>query len=155
MKNNKLIIAILLVIASFFGCDEEVSNQMITDYPQDFVIEYGLRQVIQYDPMNINGIDVLKKLNFFSTLRFTIQYEGGKITKVTYSNGDVPFSPFSFDAEASFEADAELDYDVFPNELRVRGTDNVIAYFQNGEFIMPFHLDCGSINYRYTFTNVE
>ena len=155
MKSNMLKVSIILMILSLFGCDEEISNKMSTDYPQNYNITYQLRQVLQYDPMNINGIDVSKKLAFFNSLRFTLQYNEGKLTKLKYSNGLVPFSPFSFDAESEFEADCELDYNVFPNELRIRGTNKVVAYYQNGEFIMPFQLDCSSISYKYTFVNIE
>ncbi len=156
MKSNKLIISILLMmVISLFGCDEELSNKMTNDYPQNSDITYKLRQVLQYDPMNINGIDVSKKLDFFSTVRFTLHYNEGKITKITYTNGDVPFSPFNFEADSELEVDCVLNYDVNPNELRILDTNKVIAYYQNGEFIMPFQLDCSSISYKYTFVNVE
>ena len=155
MKNNILILSTILIVFSLFGCDEEISNKMSSDYPQNYDITYELRQVLQYDPMNINGIDISKKLDFFGTLRFTLHYDEGKLTNLTYSNGDVPISPFSFDAESEFAVDCELDYDVLPNELRISGTDNVVAYYQNGEFVMPFQLDCSSVSYKYTFVNVE
>jgi hypothetical protein len=128
---------------------------MSDDFPKDYNIEYEIRQVLQYDPMNINGINISRKLDFFSTVRFTLHYKDGKLARLTYSNGDVPFSPFGFEAESEIETDCELDYDIMPNELRIKGTDKVIAYYQNGEFIMPFKLDCGSISYKYTFVNID
>jgi len=155
MKNYKLYIPTLLIALFFFGCEEEISNQMSADFPQDYDIEYEIRQVMQYDPLNINGIDISEKLDFFSTVRFTLNYTGGEITSLSYSNGDVPFSPFGFEADSQIDAECELNYDVLPNELRIKGTENVVAYFQNGEFIMPFQLDCGSISYRFTFADVE
>lgn len=155
MKNYKSFILLLLIAVSFFGCEEEISNQMSSDFPKNYDIEYKLRQVVQYDPMNINGINISGKLAFFSTVRFTLHYKDGKITSLSYTNGDVPFSPFGFKADSKIEADCELDYSVMPYELRIKGTDKVIAYFQNGEFIMPFQLDCSSISYKYTFVNVE
>ncbi len=156
MKNYKILITILFLLTfTFWGCEEEISNQMSTDYPQNFDIEYGIRQVLQYDPMNINGIDVADKLDFFSTIRFTLHYNDGKITSATYSNGTAPFLPFNFETNSDFEVDCEMDYDIMPNELRIKGTDNVIAYFKNGEFIMPFQLDCSSLSYKYTFANIE
>jgi hypothetical protein len=155
MKNLKLFIPILLITVFILGCEEEISNQMSVDFPQNYDIEYEIRQVMQYDPMNINGIDVSEKLAFFSTIRFTLHYNEGKITNLTYSNGEAPFSPFGFDAESQIEAECELDTDVMPNELRIKGTDNVVAYFRNGEFTMPFQLDCNSISYRYTFVNID
>lgn len=155
MKFNKPIFLLSIPFFFLMGCIKDVSNQMSEDYPENYDIEYGIRQVLQYDPVNINGIDISKKMDFFSSLKFGLHYEEGKIVRVTYSNGNVPFSPFNFDNESDFEVECELDTNVFPNELRVKDTDRVIAYFQNGEFTMPFTLDCGSINYKYTFVNIK
>jgi len=157
MKNLKLLLIALLFIAfAGGGCENKVSNQMEGDYPQNYDVNYQIRQVLQYDPMNINGIDVSKKLTFFSSIRFTLHYNEGKITHLTYSNGTAPFSPFTFNANPEYnKVECELNYDALPHELRLKGTANVIAYFQNGEFTMPFQLGCGSINYKYTFTNVQ
>lgn len=155
MKNLKIFIPLLLVTLFHYSCKEEISNQMTDDYPQNYDIEYQIRQVMQYDPMNINGIDVSGKLDFFNTIRFTLHYNDGKITHLSYSNGEVPFSPFGFTTESLTETECELDTDVMPNELRIKGTDNVVAYFQNGEFVMPFQLDCSELSYRYTFANID
>ena len=155
MKNYKILTIIFLLIFSLFGCEEEISNEMSADFQQNYDINYEIRQVLQYDAMNINGIDISEKVDFFSTVEFTLRYNDGKITGLTYSNGDVPFSPFSFETDSEIDVDCELDYDVMPNELRIAGTDDVIAYYQNGEFIMPFQLDCSSVSYKYTFTNKE
>ena len=46
------------------------------------------------------------------------------------------------------------DTEALPNELRIKGTDNVVAYFQNGEFSVPFQLDCEELNYKYTFKEI-
>ena len=155
MKNKISVITIIMIVFSLFGCEEDLSNKMSADYPQDYEINYELRQVLQYDPMNINGIDISKKLDFFSTVRFTLRYKDGKLSNLTYSNGGVPFSPFSFDADSEFDEECELNSNVFPNELRIKGTDEVIAYYQDGEFIMPFQLDCSSLSYKYTFINID
>lgn len=86
------IISLLAAACAFVSC-EEVSDKMSSDFPSDYTINYGLRQVLQYDPMNINGIDVVDKFDFFSTLRFTIEVHDGKMTHLEFSNGEVPFSP--------------------------------------------------------------
>ena len=93
MRKKILLLLVVLATFSFFSCTEDVSNQMSSDYPTDYDINYELRQVLQYDPMNIDGIDIVSKLDFFKTLRFTLHYENGKITKVKFNNGSVPFSP--------------------------------------------------------------
>ena len=86
-------------------------GQDVVRFPSDYTINYGLRQVLEYDPMNINGIDVVDKFDFFSTLRFTIEVHDGKMTHLEFSNGEVPFSPFAFEVpdgvvECEFDTDA-------------------------------------------------
>lgn len=154
MKYFKLLITPLVLAFTLIGCEDEVSNEMAGSYPQNYDIEYKIRQVVQYDPVNINGIDVSDKIDFFNSIRFALHYKEGKITHFSYSNGDAPFSPFNFEAEMDGEVACEFDEEVTPNELRIKGTDHVVAYFRNGEFIMPFQLDCSAINYRYTFSSL-
>lgn len=148
-----VLLFIFAAVCVFVSCDD-VSNKMSEDYPSDYTIRYGLRQVLQYDPMNINGIDVVDKFDFFSTLRFTIQVRGGKMVCLEFSNGKVPFSPFSFELPQG-EVECVFDSEVFPNELRIKGTDHVIAYFQDGEFSIPFQLDSKQLNYKYTFKEIK
>jgi len=154
MKKNELIFIIVSVILSFSGCNTTDRLMMDKDYPADGDITYGIRQVMQYDEVNINGIDIASKLPFFETFRLTIHYTDSKISGVTFSNGDVPFSPYNFEVPAG-KIDCFLDTDARPNELRITGTKNVIAYFQSGEFSIPFKLDCSGLNYKYTFKSVN
>ena len=53
---------------------------------------------------------------------------------------NVPFSPYNFEIPEG-RIDCYLDTEALPNELRITGTENVIAYYQNGEFSIPFQLD--------------
>jgi len=152
---NKIIFMLFAIIFPFASCEVDNSTIMSEDYPQNYKIVYGLRQVLEYDPMNISGIDISKKMDFFSSVKLTLFYNDGKLTHLTYSNGKVPFSPFAFETNGEIDEDCELDYNKVPNELRIRGTDKVIAYFINGEFVMPFQLDCSSISYKYTFVNIS
>lgn len=142
--------------AALFACPacEDVSDEMTSDYPDNYTINYGIRQVMQYDPMNINGIDVAGKFEFFSTLRFTIRVTDSKMTALSFSNGDVPFSPFAFEVPEG-EVACELDTEALPNALRIKPSGEVIAYFQNGEFVIPFQLDSKSLSYKYTFKEIE
>ncbi|MDR2448490.1 MAG: hypothetical protein LBD52_00835 [Prevotellaceae bacterium] len=154
MKKYVLIFAIIPVLFSFLSCDNTNRLIMISDYPADYDITYGIRQVMQYDEVNINGIDIAAKLPFFETFRLTIHYTDSKISAVTLSNGDIPFSPYDFDIPAGKMA-CYLDTDALPNELRITGTNNVIAYFQNGELSVPFKLNCQALDYKYTFKSVN
>ena len=154
MKQNVLMITIISVLLSFSGCNTDERLKMDSDYPADYDIQYGIRQVMQYDEININGIDIAAKMPFFETFRLTIHYTNSKISAITYSNGDVPFSPYNFELPNG-KIDCYLDTQALPNELRIKGTDNVIAYFQNGEFSVPFKLDCPLLSYKYTFKSVN
>lgn len=154
MKKNLLIFTVVSVLLSLSGCDNSDRLRMDSDYPANFDINYGLRQVMQYDEVNINGIDLAPKFPFFESLKLTIHYTDSKISGVTFSNGDVPFSPYNF-VVPSGKVDCYLETNVLPNELRITGTNNVIAYFQKGEFSVPFKLDCSALDYKYTFKSVN
>ena len=145
MKKNTLILVIVSLLFFLSGCNTDDRVRMSDNYPVDGDINYGIRQVMQYDEVNINGIDVASKFPFFETLRLTIHYTDSKISGVTFSNGEVP----------SGEVDCYLDTEALPNELRITGTEHVIAYYQNGEFTVPFQLDCPSLNYKYTFKSIN
>lgn len=153
MKRYVFIFTVVSVLFSFMGCEDDNRSRMSADYPADYDIHYDLGHVYQYDEVNVNGIDVVAKFPFFETFKLTIHYTDSKISGVTFTNGDVPFSVYNFDVPAG-KVDAYLDTDVLPNELRIAGTTNVIAYFQNGEFQVPFKLDCPSLDYKYTFKSV-
>lgn len=154
MKKRVFILTMVSAMFSLFSCDNGLTDQMTPDYPKDGDVTYGIRQVMQYDPMNINGIDVAGKFDFFSTLKLTIHITDSKITAMTYTNGDVPFSPYDFEIPTG-RFDCVLDTEVLPNVLRIKGTNNVIAIYKKGEFIVPFQLDSKALSYEYTFKNFE
>ena len=154
MKKYALIFTVISVLFSLSSCEINDRTDMSSDYPADYDIEYGIRQVMQYDEVNINGIDLAAKFSFFETFRLTIHYTESKISGVTFSNGEVPFHPYNFEVPAG-KISCYLDTDVLPHELRITGTNNVIAYFQSGEFSIPFKLDCPELDYKYTFKSVN
>ncbi len=154
MKRNLLFFAVIAVLLSFAGCNTDDRYLMNKDYPADYDVEYGIRQVMQYDEVNINGIDVATKFAFFETLRFTIHFTDSKISAVTFTNGDVPFSPYDFTVPTEKVA-CYLNTDVLPNELRITATEQVLAYYKSGEFTVPFKLDCQALDYKYTFKSVN
>ena len=51
------IISLLAAACAFVSC-EELSDKMSSDFPSDYTINYGLRQVLEYDPMNIMEVDL-------------------------------------------------------------------------------------------------
>lgn len=153
MKKYLIILTMLSGLFCCTGCGEH-TDKMMTDYPSDYTITYHLGHVLQYDPMNIDGIDIVNKLDFFASLKFTVRFENSQIVAASFSNGDVPFSVFGFDVPEG-EFDCVLNTEVLPNELRIKGTDHAIAYWKNGEFVVPFQLDSKALRYEYKFLNVE
>ncbi|MCM1502672.1 MAG: hypothetical protein NC115_08430 [Bacteroidales bacterium] len=151
MKNRILLLAAAVCLA--FSACRPVSNQMDPGMPSDGDIVYTLRQVLEYDPVNVNGIDVCPYFDFFSTLRFTIQVRDGKMSYLQYTDGDIPFSPFSFGTGDGF-VECRLDMDVLPYALKLVETGETVAYFRNGEFYIPFQLDCKDLSYEYRFREI-
>lgn len=145
---------LITLITISMGCDE-VSNQMDPNFPGESTLKYKLRRVLQYDPININGINIRNELDFFESVRFDIFYKDNSIYRVLFDNGNVPFSPFEFESESVIDVECELDQNVSPYELRIKGTNKVIAYFLDGEFVIPFQLGCSQLNYKYTFSSVK
>lgn len=132
---------------------QPVSNEMDPDYPSDYDINYSLKTVTEKDPVNINGIDVYPYFDFFKTFSLTIHVRDGKMATLEVDNGDVPFSPFSFDMPEG-EVECYYDSQSSPNVLRLSGSDEPVAYFKSGELYIPFKLDCKDIDYEYRFKEV-
>ncbi|MDR0509745.1 MAG: hypothetical protein LBH06_01460 [Rikenellaceae bacterium] len=154
MKNFALILAAASLLLSFSGCKEDDRTKMDQSDRTDYDLVYGLRQVMQYDPMNIDGINIVDKFDFFGTLRLTIHYAGGKISAVTFSNGNIPFAPVDFTVPTE-KTEAFLDTDVLPNVIRLKESGKAIATYLRGEFIITFRLDSPLVSYKYTFKSVE
>jgi len=146
---KEIILLLAAALIAFGGC-RPVSNQMDPDLPSDGEIVYTLRQVLEYDPVNVNGIDVCPYFGFFNTLSFTIYVRDGKMVSLQYTDGDIPFSPFKFDIPDGI-VDCRLDTDVLPYALKLKETGETVAYFKNGEFYIPFQLDCKDLSYEYRF----
>lgn len=154
MRKYVLIVTVVSVLLVLVSCEDDNRTKISSDYPSDFDINYGLFHVYQYDEVNINGIDLASKFDFFNTFRLTLHYTDNKISAVTFDNGDVPFSPYSYEIPSG-KVDAYLNTNVLPNELRLTGSEKVIAYYVNGEFSIPFKLDCPSLDYKYTFKSIQ
>jgi hypothetical protein len=154
MKKLALILAAASLQFALSGCKEDDRTKMNQSDLTDYDVTYGLRQVMQYDPMNIDGINIIDKFDFFGTFRLVIHYTGGKISAVTFSNGDIPFSPVDFVVPTG-TTEAYLDTDALPNVIRLRQNGEAIATFTKGEFNITFRLDSPLLSYRYTFKSVE
>lgn len=147
---NIIFIIILVLTLSMFSCEDR-NGEMTDNYPQDYQLNYRISKVIQYDPINISGLDIADEFDFFNMIEFDIEYTGGKISSVSYNNGTVPFKPFAFDMTSGQKYACEFDGTSSPNRLILSETGEVIATFDGGEFIMEFGLDCSSVQYKYTF----
>lgn len=151
MKRYLTILAAVFGLLALSSC-EPVPTQMDPDYPSDYDIDYALREVLEKDPVNINGIDIYPYFDFFTTLRFTIHVTGGKMTSFEFSNGDIPFSPFAFDIPEG-EVECYFDSESSPNVLKLK-TGETVAVFESGELYIPFKLDCKDIDYEYRFKEI-
>ena len=154
MKKNALILTVVTFLLFIVSCDDENRTLISSDYPSEYDINYGLLHVYQYDEVNINGIDLAQKFDFFESFKLTLHYSENKISALTFSNGEVPFSPYSYEVPEG-KSDAYLNTSVLPNELRLTESEKVIAYYVDGEFSIPFKLDCQLLDYKYTFKSIQ
>ena len=153
MKRYVWLLAAFSFLMTFIGC-ESVSPVADPNYDDNATIEWRLREVLQYDPININGINLVDAFDFFGSFGFKRYREDGKFTAFECNNGNVPFSPFAFTVPSG-KVDCYLATEVSPYELRLKGSDQVVAYFKNGEFYIPFQLDCVELSYQYKFGEVK
>ncbi|GEM_PF-960364 len=152
MKTRKILIGCLSM--GLLAACSDVSDKMDENYNYNRDINYELRTVLEKDPVNINGIDVYPYFDFFKTLRLNIHITDGKMTSLSFDNGDIPFSAYGFDIPEG-EVACEFDTSVSPNVLKIKGADNVVAIFKDGEFYVPFNLDCEEITYEFRFKEIK
>ena len=129
-------------------------TEMDLDYNGTYDVTYCLKSVLEYDSVNVGGINVYPYFDFFKSFRFTIHFVDEKISSVNLNNGDIPVSPYSFSLSEG-DVDCYLETSVVPYELRVKSSGDVLAYYLRGEFYIPFQLDCDEISYEYRFSPVK
>ena len=111
-------------------------------------------KVLQFDDVNVSGIDILPYFDFFNTFRLTLTYKDGKISSMSMDNGDVPFSrKYGFEIPSQ-TVDVYFDNTVHPNAIRRTDSKEILATFNKGVLVMNFKLDCATVSYRYMFTGV-
>ena len=79
MKRYALLLAALSFLMTFIGC-ESINTVADPNYDDNATIEWRLREVLQYDPININGINLIDEFDFFNTFGFKLYREDGKFT---------------------------------------------------------------------------
>ena len=145
MKKYAIILTAALFVCAFSGCDEETTLPYIPvekpdnntppegDDPDTYTVTY-------------------RKLDYFPSLRMTLNVSP-LATTVTFDNGDIPFVPFP-EALSEGPIQCVLDSNVIPNGLRVKGSDTVIATFEQDGFTTQFQLDSKLLTYKYKFKSL-
>ena len=161
MKKYVIMIAAALSACAFSSCDEETTLPYIPvekpedntppsgEDPETYTVTYRLDKVLLCSPDNTNGLDISGKLDYFSPLRMTLNVSP-LATTVTFDNGDIPFVPFP-EALSEGPIQCVLDSNVIPNVLRVKGSDTIIATFEQDGFTTQFQLDSKLLTYKYKF----
>lgn len=151
----RLILVTCLVFVS--GACQEVymtDRQMKDDsIDSNYEFTYGIREFIEYDAKNPGGVNLLPFFDFFKTFSLKIYVEKGKIAYLEIDNGELPCSEYSFTLPEGKVA-CYYDETAVPHALKLENGD-VIAVFQDGEFVLNFVLDYSKISYKMTFTTVD
>lgn len=105
MKKYAIILTATLFVCAFSGCDEEATLPYIPvekpddntppegDDPDTYTVAYRLDKVLLCAPENPNGTNIYGKLDYFPSLRMTLNVSP-LATTVVFDNGDIPFVPF-------------------------------------------------------------
>lgn len=154
MKRNIIfsLIAIVLMAAS---CTYEVKvgDTVIVPFEQSDLdpnetIVYTLNSVLQIDPINASGIDLLKHMDIFDGYTFSIYRENAKVVAVEITE-NIPFEVYAQPFEGKVAA--YFDTERLPWTIRNKETDQVIATYLKGELYVGFQLGCQEVSYELRF----
>ncbi|MBQ6577405.1 MAG: hypothetical protein IJL91_06625 [Bacteroidales bacterium] len=152
MKRLLHIIATAVMIPALFAC-QRVSipiEQPDPDMPQDYELTFVLNKVMQYDPINVNGIDLLPETDFYNGLSLKLYFEQGKIAALEITEGEIPYTAYKF-ALPRGKVSCYFDRNIYPNAIRRSDTKDIIACYKRGQFFVPYQLDCSTVKYEYWF----
>ena len=136
MKRNIIfsLIAIVLMAAS---CTYEVKvgDTVIVPFEQSDLdpnetIVYTLNSVLQIDPINASGIDLLKHMDIFDGYTFSIYRENAKVVAVEITE-NIPFEVYAQPFEGKVAGYFYTER--LPWTIRNKETDQVIATYIKGE----------------------
>lgn len=156
MKRIILFIASAVLALSFASCERVApsDSQLKPDESlPDRTTTFALSSVLEKDPMNTAGVEVVDKLKFFSTYRMLLTYTDGEISDIEFQQ-ELPFSTYSFDIPTGKQA-CYYDTSRVPFTIRLKSTDDVVATYSVGEFLVSFNLGCEEVSYEFHFKKVE
>lgn len=164
MKKLTIIFALMLAVCNLCSCGEDAAFPFIPyekdevkipatgEDAEEQVINYKLGKVLLCEPANPDGVDIVNKLDFFAGVKMTI-IQSPTGMRAIIDKGDVPFNVWNEEIPEG-EIDCELDMEVVPNQLRIKGTDTVLATFESAGFTVAFQLDCDQLTYKYIFQRI-
>lgn len=161
MKRKLLVLTIASVLFALAGCQDKGDRYPAIDDPETPVgpkgdaAVYTIKQLLQCDPANPQGINIADKFDFFEGLKLKLWFTDGEAHTMEFTNGDrIPFYPFDFEVPAG-KIECVLDETAEPAELRIKATDQLIAVKENGALTISFHLDSKLITYKYKLRTEE
>lgn len=115
--------------------------------PNETVV-YHLKSAMQIDPVNTAGINLLKHMDIFDDFTFNIYRENSEIVAVEFVE-NLPFEIFPLPIEGKQEA--YMDFDTYPNAIRLKANDQLVATWLTGGFYTEFQLGCKEVSYKLNF----
>jgi len=142
------------MILSLSGCVKIYGDKehFIIDknYNGTFDYTFTLQKVLEKDPVNVNGIDIVDELEGYESLALKVYYVDEKITALEFTEGSVPYTAYGFNLPQG-KVDCYFDTKCYPNAVKLKSDNSVIAYYKLGQFFFQFQLDCSEITYEYWF----
>ena len=141
--------SIVAALSLLSSCVEVMPKNTEFDSPNTGTYDYTfvLNKALEIDPLNTTGIDLMPYLDWFSSFQFKVYVVDGKYTACEIDNGNIPFSPYTF-AIPQGKVNCKFDTSSSPWTLKLDSGD-VVAVYKQGQFMIPFQLDCADISYEY------
>lgn len=143
--------SLVVSLFAFSACVEVVPQNTVAETQNlgDYEYTFTLHKVLEIDPLNTTGIDLTPYLDWFSTFSIKVYVEDGQYVACEVNNGQVPFSPYSYSIPSG-KQECTLDTTESPWTLKLK-SGQVVATYRQGQFYIPFQLDCADITYEYWF----
>lgn len=143
MKASYKIFAAALGFMLMVGCESKLESGY--KYPS---LDNGNETLVfKLDKVFQNGVDIKAYFPFFDNVTLSLSYAEGKPSKLTFSEGQVPFSVV---AETYDNVDWEINSEKTPYEICLSSTGEVICYITRDRIVtFPFQLGAPSNKYEY------
>ena len=165
MKKLTILLAFALVLGGFTACSDEENKLPYIPYEPETpevpaegenqtsqTVVYSLKEVLLCDEAHPEGINLMKKVDFFNSFTMTIDQTPTGVM-VTVDDSNMPFHVFGVELPNE-PIKCKFDLEAVPNQLLTED-GLLLATFDNQGFAASVQFDSDKLTYKYNFKKVE